>query len=425
MSAEDRVTVDPDVAILHVGFQTLPMDAKDAYAAGAKTSNDIVNALKQAGIPERSIRSEWQRLDSVYNKPHKFTLAQQWTVKVPPERAAEILDVAVTAGATSSGQIDWTVQDEQALEDRALEGAAERARAQAAVLAKGMDVKLGALVYVTNQVSAPEFPMRMYANNAAPMAGTAAPPPLAIEPRKVVSTATVYAVFSHRVEVYRRSPDRLQWGSPDPHTVFAARGSPNPGLQQPRSASQPPRNSPRQQRNRQRHRNPSSRFERVKRRGGDYHRLCGKSLHHGPRISNEFKRAPAEDAGGERESGQHALPWEGNRPRRHGLFAHPLHHCRCESRRGNDLILARQNLIDDPVERGPIGTSLLRVLQNALRLHHEASCSASIPAARESAFSSRRCGKRRRSNSRARPSRAFTVPSGRCMVRAAALTSIS
>ena len=118
-------------------------------------------------------------------------------MKVKPERAAEILDVAVTAGATDSGQIDWAVENEQALEDKALEGAAERARAQAAVLAKGMGVKLGALVYVSNQVSAPMYPVRAYANNAAPMAAMAAPQqPLAIEPRKVVSSANVYAVFA-------------------------------------------------------------------------------------------------------------------------------------------------------------------------------------------------------------------------------------
>jgi len=198
VSAEDRVNVDPDVAILHIGFQTLPSDAKAAYAAGAQTSNAIVAALKQAGIPETSIRSESQRLDSVYGKPHKFTLQQQWTVKVKPERAAEILDVAVTAGATDSGQIDWAVENEQALADKALEGAAGRARAQAAVLAKGMGVKLGSLVYVSNQVSAPVYPMRAFANNAAPMARLAGSvePPLAIEPRKVVSTANVYAVFA-------------------------------------------------------------------------------------------------------------------------------------------------------------------------------------------------------------------------------------
>jgi uncharacterized protein YggE len=196
VSAQDEITVDPDVAVLHVGFQTQPSDAKAAYAAGAQTSNAIIGALKQAGVPESAIHSEWQRLDAVYLKPHKFTLAQQWTVKVTPERVAEILDVAVTAGATDSGQIDWNVADEKGLEDKALEGATARARAQAEVLAKGMGVHLGAIIYVTNQMSAPVYP-RVYAMNTAAMADkAAAPPPLAIEPRKVSSSANVYAVFA-------------------------------------------------------------------------------------------------------------------------------------------------------------------------------------------------------------------------------------
>lgn len=197
VNAEERVTVDPEVAILHVGFETQSADAKAAYAAGAKTSNEIVAALKQAGISETAIRSESQHLDRDYNKPHKFKLVQQWTVKAPPERVAEVLDIAVAAGATDSGQIDWTVQDERALEDQALERAAVRAKANAAVLAKSMGVRLGSLIYVSNQVSIPQFRPSVVMNNSMGFEAKAgATPPLAIEPRKVSREATVYAVFA-------------------------------------------------------------------------------------------------------------------------------------------------------------------------------------------------------------------------------------
>ena len=196
VTGQGLITVDPDLAILHIGFQTLPADAKAAYAGGAEISNRIISALTQAGIPETGIHSEWQRLDSVYGKPHKFTLSQQWTVKTPPERAAEILDVAVSAGATQSGDIDWTVQDKQALADKALDAAAARARSNAEALAKGMGVHLGALIYVTNEVSAPQFPMMSYAEKAAPEEAAMAAPPLAIEPHQVSRSATVYVVYS-------------------------------------------------------------------------------------------------------------------------------------------------------------------------------------------------------------------------------------
>jgi uncharacterized protein YggE len=197
VSADGRVTTDPEIAILHIGFETQPSDAKTAYAAGAKTSNDIVAALKQAGIPDTAIRSESQHLNSFDYKTRKFKLVQKWTVKTPPERAAEILDIAIAAGATNSGEIEWTVKDEKALEDQALEKAAARARSDAEVLAKGMGVHLGALVYVTNQISASPSYQMAFANNSAGNASYAPPPQaLAIEPRKVSREATVYAVFA-------------------------------------------------------------------------------------------------------------------------------------------------------------------------------------------------------------------------------------
>ena len=79
--------------------------------------------------------------------------------------------------------------------DKALEDATVRARAQAAVLAKGMGVKLGALIYVSNQVSTPITPVRIHAMELS-RAAAAPAPPLAIEPHKVERTANVYAVFA-------------------------------------------------------------------------------------------------------------------------------------------------------------------------------------------------------------------------------------
>jgi uncharacterized protein YggE len=196
VTANEKVDAEPDLAILHIGFETEPTDAKSAYAEGARTSNAIVGAIKQAGIPESSIRSESQYLEPDYTpKSHKFKLAQQWTVRTAPEHAAEILDVAVSAGANSTGEIDWTVKDEAALEEQALDKAAARGKENAAVLAKGMGVRLGALIYVSNQLSAPAVPRPMVRALAmAPNAATA--PPLAIEPHKVSREASVYAVFA-------------------------------------------------------------------------------------------------------------------------------------------------------------------------------------------------------------------------------------
>ena len=197
VAATESITTEPDLAILHVGFETAPADAKSAYAEGARTSNAIMDALKSVGIPASAIRSESQYLQRDYTIPrsYKYKLTQQWTVRTGPERAAEILDIAVRAGANTSGQIEWTVKDAHALEEQALDKAAARTRENAAVLAKGMGVRLGTLIYVSNQLSSPVYPRPMM--RALAMApGAEQAPPLAIEPQKVSREATVYAVFA-------------------------------------------------------------------------------------------------------------------------------------------------------------------------------------------------------------------------------------
>jgi len=197
VTATETVIVEPDLAILHIGFSTPPASAKDAYASGAQTSNAILDALKRADVALADIRSQSQYLEPDYTEPksHRFRFSQQWTVRTTPTRAAEILDIAVTAGANNSGDIDWTVKDDPALADESLAKAAARARADAAELSKGMGVRLGSLIYVSNQLS-PLLP-RPFVAHTMFMSKSAEPAqPPAVEPNQVTRSATVYAVFA-------------------------------------------------------------------------------------------------------------------------------------------------------------------------------------------------------------------------------------
>jgi uncharacterized protein YggE len=196
VSATESVNLEPDLAILHIGFDTPAEDVKSAHADGARKSNAIVAAVKQAGIAENNIRSQSQYLYRVWSEEHKFKLAQQWTVDVPPQRAAEILDIAISAGANSSGQIEWTVKDQKALENQALDRAAARAKENASVLANGMGAHLGILMSVSNQFSAARFSMPMMQAGGGLGSAGAASLQLAIEPHKVSREATVSAVFA-------------------------------------------------------------------------------------------------------------------------------------------------------------------------------------------------------------------------------------
>jgi uncharacterized protein len=206
ITAMDKVTLLADTATVHIGFIAYGPDSDTAYATGSRTSNAIVKALTAAGVPNDAIESENQNVSPVQEyqidkltpaekAQRKFQVTQSWTVRTGADDAAKVLDLAVKAGANQSGQIDWSMKDENAPQSEAAAKALQRARTVAAEMAKGLNAKLGALLYASNETQAePPRPL-MRAMAAAPMAMDKVAP-LAINPRHIEKSATVYAVFA-------------------------------------------------------------------------------------------------------------------------------------------------------------------------------------------------------------------------------------
>ena len=209
VTASDKATADADLAVVHIGFQLFGPDEPTTYADGSKTSNAIIDALKKAGVPDKAIESENQSLQrNMYHEPQEsemdrakkqFVLNQSWTVKTKPDDAAKVLHIAVEAGANQSGQIDWQYQDMNGLQARAAGSALTKAQAIAQQMAQGLNVKLAGLVFASNQAPEGPRPIRLeqfakVQNGQIPAAGLVAP--LAINPRRIEESATVYAVFA-------------------------------------------------------------------------------------------------------------------------------------------------------------------------------------------------------------------------------------
>lgn len=204
VTATDKVTVLADTAKVHVGFVAYGPDSDGAYANGSRVSNTIMKALTAAGIPKDAIESESQTLAPVQNyqldkltpaekAQRQFVVNQSWMVHTPADSAAKVLDTAVKAGANESGQIEWSFKDEHVPEAEAAAKALKGARTQAEQMAGSLNAKLGVLLYASNEVQTPIRPM-MRAMSAPSMSEKVAP--LAINPRLIEKTATVYAVFA-------------------------------------------------------------------------------------------------------------------------------------------------------------------------------------------------------------------------------------
>lgn len=206
VTATDKVTVLADTATVHIGFIVYGPDSDWAYATGSRFSNAIMKALTDAGIPADAIESENQSISAVQNyqiekltpaekSQKKFQVTQSWTVRTPADDAAKVLDLAVKAGANQSGQIEWSFKDEHAPEAEAAAKALKSARDQAGQMATSLNAKLGALLFASNQTQAePVRPLiRGFATQAAVVDKVQ---PLAINPRRIEKSATVYAVFA-------------------------------------------------------------------------------------------------------------------------------------------------------------------------------------------------------------------------------------
>lgn len=205
VTASAEAKAEADTATVHIGFLSYGPTQDAAYADGSKISNAIQKALTGSGVPRESIESESQSFAPVQQYGNqdwtpeekvqrKFQVQQSWTVKTAAKDASQVLDVALKAGANESGQIDWGVADDDGLQAKAAALALTRARQIGQQMAQGLNAGLGPLIYASNE--APVRPVEPLVRMAAAAPMAAKVEPLAINARKVIHSATVYAVFT-------------------------------------------------------------------------------------------------------------------------------------------------------------------------------------------------------------------------------------
>ena len=213
ITATDDASALADTAIVTIGFNSFGKDQDATYANATETSNAIVSAITTSGLSKDAIQSEEQNLtplnpENYQDKTHyaegmRFQFSQRWQVTVPADQAAQLLQLAITHGANNSGNIQWQLKSDDALQLEAAQKALHHARDIAEHMAQGLGAKLGALLYASNQTPVVNElgRMRMMPGMASGtpggiMGGMINLKPLAISPERITRSATVYAVFA-------------------------------------------------------------------------------------------------------------------------------------------------------------------------------------------------------------------------------------
>ncbi len=204
VTATEHITVLADVATVHVGYIVFGRDRDTAYGSATTLSGAIIKALTDSGVTLESIESDSQGIEPVQNfqverlspadaANHRYQVQQSWLVHVAAPDAGKALDTAVLAGANQSGQIDWSLKDENAATSSAAARAIERAHRVASQMVSPFGGKLGPLLYASNESESSTIrPMAMQAMHK--MANSSEP--LAISPRRIERSVTVRAIFA-------------------------------------------------------------------------------------------------------------------------------------------------------------------------------------------------------------------------------------
>ncbi|MDI3298807.1 MAG: SIMPL domain-containing protein [Bacillota bacterium] len=195
-SGSGSVQATPDWATLQVGVRTRAASAQAAAEANAGAVQKLIQALRQAGVDAKEIRTSEYSLGPVYGTggpspaPSGYEAVHTLSVGVPADRAGAVLDAATQAGANQAGGVVFDVRDRTSLERQATNLAIDDARGRAEAAAQQAGLRLTGIRSLQLASGGVPIPFGVRAVEAA-----SAAVPVPVQPGQLTVTATVDVVF--------------------------------------------------------------------------------------------------------------------------------------------------------------------------------------------------------------------------------------
>lgn len=178
-TGEGIVRRAPDRATVSAAVESRAKSPKDAQQQTAATMTAVQERLRQAGVQKDALRTLAVNLQLEYDFVNGKRVARGYLARNVIEvrideiaRAGEIIDAAVSAGATSVSGIRFDLRDRDAAEREALKLAVADARARADAAAAGAGRTIDRIVKIEEQrglAGPPPIPMlRTAAEQAMP-----------------------------------------------------------------------------------------------------------------------------------------------------------------------------------------------------------------------------------------------------------------
>jgi uncharacterized protein YggE len=196
-SGEAVVKRTPDRVWVQVTAESRARSPREAQKLNADAMSAVLQRLKGAGLPADAIQTRGYELQPEYDytPPGKQTLRgylARNTIEIRVDelpRIGEILDLAVTAGATSVGNIRFDLKERAGAEREAVRLAVQDARSRAEAAAAGAGMKVDRVVKIEEHRMGIVPPPRPMMAMRAEMSQAAAEPP--VQPGELEIRASV------------------------------------------------------------------------------------------------------------------------------------------------------------------------------------------------------------------------------------------
>ncbi len=171
LSAYGEVRTAPDMATISFGVVTEATTAAEAMSLNATRMNQVMAALRRAGIEARDVQTSGLNLSAQYdyveNQPPRlrgYQASNQVTVIINDlTRVGTTADAVVAAGVNQINGIGFGLRDPSAAENQARQIAVRNLQAKAALYAQALGVELGGIRSLSEGGGYSPRPQVMYA----------------------------------------------------------------------------------------------------------------------------------------------------------------------------------------------------------------------------------------------------------------------
>ena len=153
-----QVKLPPDRATVMVGVETRATNAAAASAATGKIQRAVLDTLRAIGFGESAVRTRDYDVTPEMRRANGRVVRSGYVARLTMavqlsslDRIGEVLDAALARGATSAGNVEYSLNHADSAQQAALTRAVADAHRQAAAIASALGGSLGPVIMTTTR----------------------------------------------------------------------------------------------------------------------------------------------------------------------------------------------------------------------------------------------------------------------------------